>query len=189
VEKQHTAQLEAARDQLALARRTVHSPINGVVVSRHKSAGEYVEGDPIVELAQLDPLRISVVVPITMFGQIQVGMQATVLPELPIAGSFVATVTSMDAMMDAATATLSVRLSLPNPDHRLPSGLRYTLVLHPMVEPIADVGSGTDADAAIYSTSTQAFAYSRPAYRQSPMVAVSNEARWQASTISVNLNV
>jgi RND family efflux transporter MFP subunit len=155
VEKQHTAQLEAARDELALARRIVRSPFDGVVVRRHKSAGEYVDGDPIAELAQLNPLRIRVVVPITKFGQIQVGMQATVLPELPIAGPFIATVTSIDPMMDAATATLGVLLSLPNPDYRLPPGLKCTLVLHPLVDPIANASSDINTDAAIYSTSAQ----------------------------------
>lgn len=137
VERQKTAELEAARDELTLARRIVKSPIDGVVASRYKSAGEYVDGDPIVQLAQLDPLRVRVVVPMTMFGEIQIGMQATVLPELPIDGPFVASVTSIDAMMDAATATLSVRLSLPNPDLRLPAGLKCTLVLHKTEQPIA----------------------------------------------------
>lgn len=133
LERQHTAKLEAARDELALARRTVNSPIDGVVVTKYKNAGEYVDGDAIVQLAQLDPLRIRVVVPMTMYGQISVGMQATISPELPIDGPFIATVTSIDAMMDAATATLSIRLSLPNPDYRLPAGLKCTVVLHSTV--------------------------------------------------------
>ncbi|MFT7212120.1 MAG: RND family efflux transporter MFP subunit [Granulosicoccus sp.] len=163
MERQHTAQLEAARDELALARRTVLSPIDGVVVTRFKSAGEYVDGDPIVQIAQLDPLRVRVVVPIAMYGQIQVGMQATVLPELPIAGPFLASVTRIDPMMDAATATLSVRLSLPNPDNRLPAGLKCTLVLHPMEEKIADTdtqpesehGLGKNADTALESATSK----------------------------------
>ncbi len=130
-EKQRNVRLEAKRDALALARRTVRSPIDGVVVRRHKSAGEYVEGDPIVQLAQLDPLRVEMVAPLTMYGQINSGMQAVVTPELSIDGSFIATVVSIDPIMDVATATFGVRLSLPNPERRLPAGLKCTLTLLP----------------------------------------------------------
>jgi len=129
-EKQRTVRLEAQRDALSLKRRTITSPVDGVVAKRYKSAGEYVEGDAILQLAQLDPLRITVVLPITMFGQIEVGMQGTIVPELPIDGDFVASVISIDPVMDSATATFGVRLSLPNPDHRLPPGLRCSVALH-----------------------------------------------------------
>jgi hypothetical protein len=43
--------------------------------------------------------------------------------------NFVASVISIDPIMDAATATFGVRLSLPNPQHRLPPGLKCTLVM------------------------------------------------------------
>lgn len=134
-EEQMTVKLEAARDELALKRRTVRSPINGVVAVRYKSAGEYVEGDPIVQLVQLDPLRVQAIAPIELYGQIKAGMRASVSPELPIDGQFEASVLSIDPVMDAATATFGVRLSLPNPGNRLPPGLRCTLVLHPASEP------------------------------------------------------
>ena len=130
-EKQHNVRLESERDALTLARRIVRSPINGVVIKRHKSAGEYVEGDPIVQLAQLDPLRIEVVAPLTLYGQLKKGMQAVVTPELVVDGSFIATVVSIDPVMDAATATFGVRLSLPNPQRRLPAGLKCTLIVMP----------------------------------------------------------
>ena len=129
-ENQRRYQLEAAQDELALARRIVRSPLDGVVIKRYKANGEFVDGDPILQLAQLDPLRIEVVVPIAQYGKIQVGMEATVLPEMPIDGPFVASVTRIDPIMDAATATFGVRLSLPNPAHRLPAGLKCSLILH-----------------------------------------------------------
>jgi hypothetical protein len=140
-EKQRIAQLEAARDTLALERRIVRSPINGVVVKRYKSAGEYVDGEPIVQLVQLDPLRVQVVAPPAMFGSISVGMQGTVVPDLPIDGPFEASVISIDPVMDVATATFRVRLPLPNPGHRLPPGLKCTLVLRAQVAPVAEIES------------------------------------------------
>ncbi|MFT5433603.1 MAG: RND family efflux transporter MFP subunit [Myxococcota bacterium] len=129
-EKYGLARLEVSRDTLALARRLILSPLSGVVVERFKSAGEYVEGDPIVRIAQLDPLRVELVAPISMYGKIRIGSKAIVTPELPIEGEFVATVTRIDPLLDAATATFGVRLSLPNPEHRLPPGLKCTLSLN-----------------------------------------------------------
>lgn len=143
-ESRHRTRLEVTRDELALARRIVRSPINGVVVERYKTAGEYVEGDPIVQLAQLDPLRVELVAPISMLGSFAVNMQATVIPEVPMDGHFIASVTSIDPIVDAATATFGVRLSLPNPDRRLPPGLNCTLVLHPETERLAAVEGAPD---------------------------------------------
>lgn len=128
-EKNEVARLQAERDALALARRIIRSPISGVVVQRFKTAGEYVEGDPIVQVAQVDPLRVELVVPISLYGQIDVGATARVTPELPIEGDFVATVVAVDPLVDAATATFGVRLMLPNPGHRLPPGLKCTVEL------------------------------------------------------------
>lgn len=39
-------------------------------------------------------------------------------------GASAATVTVVDRVIDAAIGTFGVRLSLPNPDYRLPAGLR-----------------------------------------------------------------
>ncbi len=166
-EKQHTARLEAIRDELALARRIVRSPIDGVVISKYRNVGEYVDGDPILQIAQLDPLRIRVIVPMDMFGQIKIGMQAVVTPELSIEGPFVATVTSIDPMVDAATATLGVRLSLPNPDNRLPAGLKCTLNLLAENESIASVDSATDND----ETTKLTLSPAAPAAYESPILA------------------
>ncbi|MGD2136628.1 MAG: efflux RND transporter periplasmic adaptor subunit [Gammaproteobacteria bacterium] len=117
------ARLELKRAEAVLRQRSVHSPINGVVVERYKSVGEYVEDEPILRLAQLDPLNVEVILPASMFGTIKPGMQARVMPEAPRNGSFPATVTIVDRVIDASSGTFGVRLELPNPDYLLPGGL------------------------------------------------------------------
>jgi membrane fusion protein, multidrug efflux system len=47
-----------------------------------------------------------------------------VRPNQPIGGSYNAVVSIVDAVFDAASGTFGVRLNLPNPDYRLPGGLR-----------------------------------------------------------------
>ena len=77
-----------------------------------------------MKLAQLDPLRVEVFVPISMLGRIRVGMQAEVMPEEPVKGTFKARVIVVDRVADAASGTFGVRLELPNPGYRLPAGLK-----------------------------------------------------------------
>jgi len=78
-------------------------------------------------LAQIDPLRVEVVVPISQFGRIQRGQAAMVYPEAAIGGEFESTVTIVDPVLDAASGTFRVRLTLPNPDYQLTSGLKCSV--------------------------------------------------------------
>ena len=108
-----------AEERLKL--RTILSPINGVVVKRHFSGGEYVSEEAILTIAQIDPLRVEVAVPVMVYGKIKVGMIGRVTWEAPLVGNHPATVTIVDPVVDAASGTIGVRLELPNPGHRLPA--------------------------------------------------------------------
>ena len=123
-ENKRLAELEQARSIETLKRHTIHSPINGVVVERYLNPGESVEDKPILKLAQINPLRVEVVLPVAQFGKIQKGQGAVVYPEAGIGGAFKSSVSIVDPVLDAASGTFRVRLSLPNPDYALTSGLR-----------------------------------------------------------------
>ena len=111
-----------AEAQLAL--RTVRSPFAGVVVERFVDAGERVEDKPVMRVAVINPLRVELMVPISLHGSLAVGDAISVRPELPGAESVSAKVSHIDRVFDAASNTFRVRLSLPNPNGRLPAGLR-----------------------------------------------------------------
>lgn len=104
--------------------RTIRSPFDGVVVERYLSLGERVEEKPIFKVAKIDPLRIEVIVPAARFGTIQAGEVASVKPDLPNVAALDATVALVDRVVDAASNTFRVRLTLPNPGNALPAGLR-----------------------------------------------------------------
>ena len=112
------------REKAVLKLRSVKSPISGVVVERYVSPGEYVSSQPLLQVAQINPLRVEVIVPAKMFGKISPQMTATILPELPIYGEQPATVRLVDKVIDPASSTFGVSLELPNPDYRIPSGLK-----------------------------------------------------------------
>jgi RND family efflux transporter MFP subunit len=119
------ARLEVAHAEEVLNQRALRSPIDGVVVERLLVPGEYRnDQSPVVTLAQIDPLRIEVFVPTTYFGQIRINSTAKVRPEEPIGGVYVASVTVVDRVLDAASGTFGVRLALPNPRLTLPGGIR-----------------------------------------------------------------
>ncbi len=111
-----------ANAQLAL--RTVRSPFSGVVVERYVNTGERVEERPLMRIAVINPLRVELMVPTAQYGSLAPGDKVSIRPELPGAQPVVATVRHVDQMLDAASNSFRVRLSLPNPNNRLPAGLR-----------------------------------------------------------------
>lgn len=115
-------QLREAKEKLKL--RTINSPIGGVVVERFRAPGEYVgEEKAILTIARINPLHVEVVVPAEWWGTIKKGMRAEIRPADPIGGVYRAKVTIVDPVVDAASGTFGVRLSLSNNDYRLPAGL------------------------------------------------------------------
>jgi hypothetical protein len=57
-----------------------------------------------------------------------VGMRAQIIPEAPIGGKYTAIVKIVDRVLDAASGTFGVRLELPNPDNRLPAGIKCKVI-------------------------------------------------------------
>ena len=122
------AELELRRATAELARRTIYSPITGVVSERLLGPGEFSRDEqPVLKLAQLDPLRVEVFAPVALLGNISVGQRAEVTPQAPLNGTYIARVTVVDRVIDAASGTFGVRLELPNRDYRLPAGLKCKL--------------------------------------------------------------
>lgn len=126
-ESQKLAQLDVDRNSQVLALRTIRSPLSGVVVNVLQKPGEFSSTnlkDPIVKLAEIDPLHVEVVLPVTLYGRIKVGQRAEVIPEQPVGGRHAATVKVVDRVIDAASGTFGVRLELPNRNRAIPAGVR-----------------------------------------------------------------
>jgi RND family efflux transporter MFP subunit len=128
VENKQLAELEYKRSVEVLDRMTIRSPVDGVVVERFLSPGEFVENEPIVKLAEINPLNVEVIMPAAQLLSVKVGMQATILPEAPVNGKFTAVIKIVDKVVDAASGTFGVRLELPNPGNRLPAGLKSRVI-------------------------------------------------------------
>jgi len=134
-DNKNIASLVYQRAMAVLDRQLIRTPFEGVVMERFKSVGEYIEDDPVVRVAQLDPLHVEVILPVEHMGKLTVGRLAEVIPSVPGFAGQVATVTRVDQVADAASGTFGARLSLPNPDNMIPAGLRCSLTFLPPGEP------------------------------------------------------
>lgn len=127
-ENKQLALLEWQQQSGLLNLRTIHSPFDGVVVDQMLYAGEVVEPSdqkkPIFKLAQLDPLRVHVILPMRVFGKIKLGMKAIVKPEVPVGARHEARVQIVDRVIDAASGTLGVFLEISNPKLNIPAGVK-----------------------------------------------------------------
>jgi RND family efflux transporter MFP subunit len=127
IENRELARIEHRRAVEQLALRTMHSPFNGVVVDRLLNPGDLAESGsgrkPVLKVAQIDPLRVDIVLPGYLFGQVKAGMRAVVVPQ-GASQRYTASVMLVDKLIDAASSTFVARLELANPKHAIPGGAR-----------------------------------------------------------------
>lgn len=127
-ENRQMAKLEWQQQSSLLNLRSIRSPFDGVVVNQMLYPGEVVEPSgqkkAILKLAQLDPLRVHVILPIPVFGKLKPGMNVNVNPEAPIGGQYVGKVKIVDKVVDAASGTFGVFLEIGNPKLEVPAGVK-----------------------------------------------------------------
>jgi len=124
-DRKRQAELEYKRAQADLQKRTIVSPISGIVVERFKQPGEHIDFEPVLKIAHLDPLKVEVFAPSSLYGSIKEGMKANVVPELGVnPKTYIADVILVDQAIDGPSNTFGIRLSIPNPDNKIPSGLK-----------------------------------------------------------------
>jgi membrane fusion protein (multidrug efflux system) len=112
----------AARRNLEDAR--LLAPISGFIVRRMLEPGVMVgPGQPVFEIAQLDPIEVNVGVPETDVPRVKVGQAARVtVPALP-GRSFPGVVKIVNVSADPATRTYMTRISVRNPGQDLKVGM------------------------------------------------------------------
>ena len=132
-ENQKIAGHEAKRASEVLAMRTIRSPFSGVVVEVLLKPGEFgaiTFKDPILKLAEIDPLHVEVILPVSFYGKVKPGQRATIMPEAPVGGRYDTVVKIVDRVVDAASGTFGVRLELPNRKQNVPAGVRCKVQFH-----------------------------------------------------------
>ncbi|MCZ6855424.1 MAG: efflux RND transporter periplasmic adaptor subunit [Gammaproteobacteria bacterium] len=127
-ERKKLSQKELAWATEVVKRRTIVSPIDGVVIEPSAFPGEFVYDNPIMKIAQIDPLRVEVLLPSEYYEALKLGMKAKVYPELGDTEHLSATVSIVDRMIDTGSSTFGAQLELANPDHKIASGQKCEIV-------------------------------------------------------------
>jgi membrane fusion protein (multidrug efflux system) len=131
-----TAARDASREQLrqavageGVARKNLTeaklvAPINGFIARRMVEPGVMVNaGQPVFEIAALDPIEVNVGVPETDVNLVKVGQSATItVPALP-GRTFQGKVRLVNISADSATRTYMTRIVVPNHDRELKAGM------------------------------------------------------------------
>lgn len=127
------SQLEAKRIEVQLARRTIRSPINGVILRLHHEPGEFVTiSEPtLVTVADLSQLKIvlhpmsSEATSLEENTKVQVRLERQ-NEQAEATVSFVSPVTNADS------GTVRIELLVDNPSNRFRSGQRCWLITTPV---------------------------------------------------------
>ncbi len=164
--------LELRKAEEQLRQKSIAAPFDGFVLDTFKYRGEYVEDQAILRLAQLDPLVIEAIVPMENFGEIQPGMQAEIVAEVLLKDRLQGEVIAVDRIGDTASNTFGVKLRMPNPDNRIPAGLKCVVKFLQMAE--APPASETAAPTVDETPQNRIVRTAEPTMRQSSLAIVAD---------------
>ncbi len=123
------AALRSAEAGLALAearleKTTIRAPLSGVVGLRSVSVGAYVTpGQAIVELADVDPIKLDFRVPELALSELRAGQPIRVTVDARPGRSFEGTIYAIDPLVEVTGRAIRLRARIPNPDGELSPGL------------------------------------------------------------------
>ncbi|HZD25322.1 MAG TPA: efflux RND transporter periplasmic adaptor subunit [Alphaproteobacteria bacterium] len=117
-------QARLALAQARLERTRITAPFGGIVGLRQVSIGDYVSpGQDLVNLENIDPIKVEFRVPEVYLRLLKVGMKLTVTVDALPGETFEGEVYAIDPRFDAAGRSVALRATIPNPDSRLRPGL------------------------------------------------------------------
>ncbi len=127
VESQTLAKYDYKTSLSELDRRSLTSPLNGIVTARYLDVGSIVsptDGDhPILTIAQTDRLKVQIIAPVKYFNKFKKGSAITIVPEAPFNRAINAKVEIKDSSVDAASGTFSMITYIQNSGNKIPSGI------------------------------------------------------------------
>lgn len=138
------ARIEERDAQLALDRRTVTAPIDGIIGLLPVEVGMQVgQNDAIASIEDRSSLIVEFRVPERVVAAIEVGMPVAVSalarPDLALEGR----ISALDNRIEPESRTLRVQATVPNDGDRLRAGMAFTIALglpgetFPSVDPLA----------------------------------------------------
>ena len=117
---QADAELMAAR----LSKTTLHAPFSGTIGLRQVSVGDYVkEGQDLVNLESLDPLKVDFRVPELALSQVKDGQTLQITLDALPDKAYDGRVFAINPLIDANGRSIVIRAQVPNRDGKLRPGM------------------------------------------------------------------
>lgn len=117
-------QAAVALAQARLEKTVLTAPFDGVVGLRQVSVGQYLApGDPIVNLEDIDPLKVDFRVAEIYFAVVKVGQPIEIAIDAFPEESFLGEVYAIDPLIDVNGRAIVIRARVPNTDDKLRPGL------------------------------------------------------------------
>lgn len=132
-------QLQLAETQYLISKETVEnleknvrllSPIDGVVTQRFEEEGNLFTSSPILEIMQIDRLKVKVNVSEQFFPNVGVGTPAVISADVFPGETFPGSVCLIYPAIDPATRTFTVEIAIPNTGMRLRPGMFARCVMN-----------------------------------------------------------
>ncbi|MGQ9366217.1 efflux RND transporter periplasmic adaptor subunit [Azospirillum sp. ST 5-10] len=121
---QQSARARVRLAETQLDKTVIRAPFSGVLGLRPVSRGEYVsQGEALIGLQTVDPLRVEFRVPETFLTSVKVGLPVGITADALPGRSFEGRITAIDPQVDVNGRALRIRAEVPNPERVLRSGL------------------------------------------------------------------
>lgn len=116
--------------QVRLAKLTIEAPFDGVIGLRRISPGDFVAiGQDLVNVEQLDPMKVDFRVPEIYLSSVAVGQKLAITSDAFPGKSFAGEIYAIDPQVDANGRSVVIRARVPNPNNQLRPGIFVRLAL------------------------------------------------------------
>ena len=117
-------QASVALAQARLEKTVLTAPFDGVLGLRQVSVGQYLDpGDAIVNLENIDPLKVDFRVAEIYFAVVKVGQPIEIAIDAFAGESFLGEIYAIDPLIDVNGRAIVIRARIPNTDGKLRPGL------------------------------------------------------------------
>lgn len=122
---QQKALLDVQREMVANTEKNIEmrSPIAGVVTARNYEPGDLLAQLPVLQVMQIDRLKVMVNISEQFFANVKVGMPVELKVDIFPDQTFTGTVSLISPALDPATRTFRVEVKVPNAKRTLRPGM------------------------------------------------------------------
>jgi RND family efflux transporter MFP subunit len=133
------AQIVSSKENLAMAEQklrdsTIGAPFSGTIVKRLVNPGEYITTMPptvLFVIVNIDRVKTEVGLPEVHLARIAMGNPVEITVDTYPGVTFAGRVSTINPLVDPVSRAFTVKIEIPNKDHRLKAGMFARVTLYP----------------------------------------------------------